>query len=57
MVRFATHRTLQAAAVSGVVPDEVDEVCFGRAFVLRAQSQGDNPVYYILGQTEVGRYL
>ena len=41
----------------GVAPDEVDEVCFGKAFVQRAQSQGENPVYYILGQTEAGRYL
>ena len=41
----------------GVVPDEVDEVCFGKAFVQRATSQGENPVFYILGQTEAGRYL
>lgn len=41
----------------GVVPDEVDEVCFGKAFVQRAKSQGENPVFYILGQTEAGRYL
>ena len=41
----------------GVVPDEVDEVCFGDAFVRRAKSQGENPVYYILGQTRSGRYL
>jgi hypothetical protein len=25
--------------------------------VQRAKSQGDNPVYYVLGQTEAGRYL
>ncbi len=41
----------------GIIPDEVDEICFGKAFVQRAKSQGDNPVYYILGQTEAGRYL
>ena len=40
-----------------VAPDEVDEVCFSKAFVQRAKSQGENPVYYILGQTEAGRYL
>ncbi|MBT4504373.1 MAG: hypothetical protein HOC74_41995 [Gemmatimonadetes bacterium] len=40
-----------------IVPDEVDEVCFGKAFVQRAKSQGENPVFYILGQTEAGRYL
>lgn len=40
-----------------VTPDEVEEVCFGRAFVQRAKSSGENPVYYVLGQTEAGRYL
>jgi uncharacterized DUF497 family protein len=40
-----------------VTPDEVEEVCFGRAFVQRAKSQGNNPIYYVLGQTEAGRYL
>lgn len=40
-----------------VNPEEVEETCFGRAFVQRAKSQGDNPVYYVLGQTEAGRYL
>ena len=41
----------------GIAPDEVDEVCFGRSLVLRAKSQGENPVYYVLGQTSAGRYL
>jgi hypothetical protein len=41
----------------GVTPDEVEEVCFGEPLVLRAKSQGKNPVYYVLGQTEAGRYL
>lgn len=36
---------------------EVEEVCFGEPLVLRAKSKGDNPVYYILGQTASGRYL
>ena len=40
-----------------VRPEEVEEVCFGRSFVQRAKSFGKNPVYYILGQTAVGRYL
>ena len=40
-----------------VTPEEVEEVCFGRPFVQRAKSQGENPVYYVLGQTTVGRYL
>ena len=40
-----------------VSPDEVEEACFGHALVLRAKSQGENPVYYVLGQTLQGRYL
>lgn len=41
----------------GVSPEEVEEVCFGRPLVLRAKSRGENLVYYVLGQTEAGRYL
>lgn len=39
----------------GVTPEEV--VCFGSAFVQRAKSEGENPVYYVLGQTHAGRHL
>ena len=38
-------------------PEEVEEVCFGEHLVLRAKSTGESPVYYVLGQTEDGRYL
>jgi uncharacterized protein len=41
----------------GVTPEEVEEVCFGRALVQRARSQGPNPVYYVLGRTAAGRHL
>lgn len=41
----------------GVTAEEVEQVCFGRALVLRAKSQGRSPVYYCLGQTQTGRYL
>jgi hypothetical protein len=41
----------------GVTPEEVEEVCFGKSLVLRAKAEGENPVYYVLGQTEAGRYL
>jgi len=41
----------------GVTPEEVEEVCFGRALVQRAKSEGENPVYYVLGRTDAGRYL
>ena len=40
-----------------VTPEEIEEVCFGKAFVQRAKSEGNNPIYYVLGQTEAGRYL
>jgi uncharacterized DUF497 family protein len=41
----------------GITPAEVEEVCFGQVLILRAKSQGSNPIYYVLGQTEAGRYL
>jgi len=44
-------------AQHGVRPEEVEEVCFGRALVQRTKSSGANPVYYVLGQTAAGRYL
>ena len=40
-----------------VTPDEFEEVCFGKPLVLRARSEGENPVYYVMGQTNSGRYL
>lgn len=40
-----------------VTPEEVNEVCFGHSLILRAKSQGNNPVYYVLGQSASGRYL
>ncbi len=40
-----------------MTPEEVEEVCFGKSLVLRAKSYGENPVYYVLGQTDAGRYL
>ena len=41
----------------GVTPEEVEEVCFGTSWVRRTKSEGENPVYYVLGQTHAGRYL
>ena len=41
----------------GVAPEEVEEICFGRSLILRAKSEGENPVYYVLGQTYNGIYL
>ena len=41
----------------GVSPEEFEEACFGDPLVYRAKSEGPNPVYYVLGITNVGRYL
>jgi uncharacterized DUF497 family protein len=48
---------IEPIARHGVAPEEVEEVCFGSSLVLRAKSEGEHPVYYVLGQTEAGRYL
>ena len=48
---------IEHIARHSVTPEEVEEVCFGQSMVLRAKSQGENPVYYVLGQTDAGRYL
>jgi len=48
---------IEHIAEHGVTPEEVEEVCFGKHLVLRAKSKGRNPVYYVLGQTDAGRYL
>jgi uncharacterized DUF497 family protein len=48
---------IEHIARHGVTPEEVGEVCFGKPLVLRTKSQGENPVYYVLGQTDAGRYL
>jgi uncharacterized DUF497 family protein len=41
----------------GVTPSEFEEICFGRSLVLKAKPSGQNPVYYVLGQTDAGRYV
>jgi uncharacterized DUF497 family protein len=52
-----TNDRINHIAHHKVMPNEVEEVCFGNSFVQRAKSQGENPVYYVLGQTDIGRYL
>ncbi len=44
-------------ASHGITLDEVEDVCFGQAYVQRAKSKGENPVYCVRCQTEAGRYL
>lgn len=41
----------------GVSPHDVEQVCFGDPLVLRGKTEGENPVYYVLGRTAAGRYL
>lgn len=48
---------IEHIAEHGVTPEEVEEVCFGKSLVQRAKSEGKNPVYYVQGQTQAGRYL
>ena len=48
---------IEHIARHGVRPDEVEQVCFGKPLVRRSKSRGENPVYYVQGQTETGRYL
>ncbi len=48
---------IEHIAQHNVTPNEVEEVCMGKPFIQRAKSQGENPVYYVLGQTNAGRYL
>ena len=58
--RLQIHHFIWAAervehiAAHAVDTGEVEEVCFGSPMVLRAKSEGLNPVYYCLGQTPVG---
>jgi uncharacterized protein len=40
-----------------VVPEEVEEACFGFSWTQKTKSEGQNPVYHVLGQTSSGRYL
>jgi len=40
----------------GVLSEEVEQACFGQAFVQRAKSEGSSPVYYVPRQTDSGRY-
>ena len=48
---------IEHIAFHRVKPSEVEEVCFGHPLILRAKDKGQNPVYYVLGQTHSGRYL
>ena len=51
------HDRVEHIAVHGISVAEVEDVCFGGPLVLRGRTEGTNPVYYVLGQTDAGRYL
>ena len=40
-----------------VNPEEVEDVCFSENQPLIEVGRGGSPIYYVLGQTSVGRYL
>ena len=48
---------IEHIARHAVLSEEVEQVCFGRSLFLRAKSEGQNPIYYVLGQTAAGRDL
>lgn len=48
---------IEHIAYHGVLQEEVEQICFGEAFIQRTKSHGENPVYYVLGQTDAGRYI
>jgi len=48
---------IEHIARHGVLPEEFEEVCFGRPLVRRIKAQGKNPAYQVFGQTAEGRYL
>jgi uncharacterized protein len=48
---------IEHIARHNLTAEEVEEVCFGRPFVQREKSSGENPVYYVLGQTNAGSIL
>jgi uncharacterized DUF497 family protein len=41
----------------GVSPDEFEEVCIAPSLLLRARSEGANPVYHVLGETRSHKHL
>ncbi len=56
-LEWRKDRVAHITAKHGVTPGEVEEVCFGTPFILRGPGKRKNRLYYVLGQTETGRYL
>jgi len=53
-IRLAAESHRAHRAGTQYTPREVQEVCFGHPLVQQARSEGENPVYYVLGQTDAG---
>ena len=51
------EQRIEHIARHGVTPEEFEQACSGTCRVEQASSQGENPVYYVQGQTQAGRYL
>lgn len=52
-----TEDRIEHIARHNVRPEELEEVCFGRALVRRAKEAGENPLYQVFGRTEARRLL
>ena len=48
---------IEHIARHGVTPEEFEEACFSSPLAFRTKSEGENPVYAVMGQTSAGRYL
>ena len=51
------NTNIEHIASHNVTPEEVEQVCTGKPLIFTAPSKGKTPVYYVLGQTQAGRYL
>ncbi len=50
-------KNIEHIARHHITPEEVEASCRGNPLILTAPSKGKNPVYYVLGQTQAGRYV
>lgn len=48
---------IEHIARHNITPQQFEEVCFGSPLIQRARQDGENPVYYVLGQTASGLHL
>lgn len=56
-MNLSGQKTELTMARYSLTPEEVEEACFGGAFVQQAKSQGKHPVAYVLSQTVADRYV